>query len=204
MPRLRTLLLCAVCCCLLPLFAAAQRTTLFSHEAGSRIYKGKNHLSGGLVYSPRYNFVVFSTRSTLSVGANIGLGSSFGANYDSNIGGNYTSIFMADVPFLVAYNFGNGATYKAYTKWGGYIGGGYGFHNGTRSVEYYDDEELTTNQVHVSGVVVSLGLRLPIANTSWTIHVSYMHNSNGFNPDIPGIGSAGIAFNINTPIRRPE
>ncbi|PSL50222.1 hypothetical protein CLV51_1011566 [Chitinophaga niastensis] len=198
--RLYTLL-CAVCCSLSYLRTEAQ-SKLYSHTIGAGLYTASNHLGGGIVYSPSINFLVISPGSTFSIGTHIGLGTNINANYNSSTGGNSTSIFMADVPLIVAWNFGNAATSKAYTKWGVYAGAGYGFHNATRSVEYFDDEEVTTNQVHVSGIVMDTGVRFPIANSSWGARFSYMLNNNQYNPDITGIGSIGIEYNIGVKIHR--
>jgi hypothetical protein len=197
----RYTLLCAVSCCLSYSRTEAQ-SKLYSHTVGGGIYTATNHLGGGIVYSPALNFLVISERSTFSIGTHIALGTNINANYNSNTGGNSTSIFMADVPLVVAWNFGNAATRNAYMKWGFYAGAGYGFHNATRSVEYFDDEELTTNQVHVSGIVIDTGIRFPIANSSWGARFSYMLNNHQYNPDITGIASIGIDYNIGVKIHR--
>lgn len=199
MRRLCTLLYTGCFLFLIP--AASAQSRLFSHAIGGGLYSGHNYQGGGLVYSPRLNFLHFSDRSTLSVGANIGVGTSINDNYNSNTGGNSTSIFMANVPFLLSWNYGNAASNKAFTKWGFFTGIGYGFQNATRSVEFVDDEEVTTNQVHVSGLAISTGIRLPIVNRSFGIRFSYLFNNNQYNPDIKGIASFGIDYNIGVRIK---
>ncbi|MGN8036475.1 hypothetical protein ACTJJ0_15400 [Chitinophaga sp. 22321] len=192
-------LLCAGCWLLLQTRGNAQ-SRLFSQAIGGGLLAGSNYLGGGLVYSPRLNFFCFSDHSALSIGANIGLGTTINDNYNSNTGGNSTSIFMTNVPFLLTWNFGNAATNKACTKWGCFAGAGYGFQNASRGVEYIDDEETTTNQVHVSGLVLSAGFRLPVENHSLGIRVTYLFNNNRYNPDITGITGIGIDYNIGVKI----
>ncbi|MEI3798965.1 MULTISPECIES: hypothetical protein [unclassified Chitinophaga] len=192
-------LLCAGC--FLISVAAQAQSRLFSHAIGGGLFSCNNFLGGSIVYSPRLNVICFSDRSTLSAGAHIGVGTSIGDNYNSNTGGNSTSIFMANIPFLLTWNYGNAATKQAFTKWGFFMGAGYGFHNSTRSVEFVDDEEVTTNQVHVSGIALGAGIRLPVSNHSLGIRFSYLFNNNRYNPDIPGIAGIGIDYNIGVRIR---
>ena len=200
--RLYTLL-CAGCLLFFQTYANAQ-SRLFSHAVGGGLFMSSNYLGGGLIYSPRLNFLRFSDHSTLSIGANIGLGTTINDNYNSNTGGNSTSIFMANVPFLLSWNFGNAATNKAYMKWGLFAGAGYGFQNAARSVEYIDDDEATTNQVHISGLVLSAGLRFPVNNHSLGVRLAYMFNNNRYNPDIAGMTTIAIDYNIGAKILRPQ
>jgi hypothetical protein len=202
MIRLYTLL-CAGCFLFYSLLSAAQ-SRLFSHAVGGGLFAGNSYLGGGLVYSPRLNFLRFSDYSVLSLGAHIGVGTTINDNYNSNTGGNSTSIFMANIPLLLTWNYGNGATSYAYTKWGFFVGAGYGCQNAARGVEFIDDEEVGSNQIHVSGVVLSTGLRFPVKQHSFGLRVAYMFNSNQYNPDITGISTIGIDYNINVRARKPE
>lgn len=191
-------LLCAGCF-LIPSVTARAQSPLFSHAIGGGLFSTRNFLGGGIVYSPRLNMIRFSNKSVLSAGIQLGLGTSIGDNYNSNTGGNSTSIFMANMPFLLTWNYGNAATRKAYTKWGFFAGAGYGFQNSTRSVEFVDDEEVTTSQVHVSGVALGTGIRFPVSHHSFGVSFSYLFNNNNYNPDIHGI--AGIALNYNIGVK---
>ncbi|MGO4290094.1 hypothetical protein [Chitinophaga sp. RAB17] len=200
--RLYTLL-CAGCFLFSQISANAQ-SRLFSHAIGGGLFAGNSYLGAGIVYSPRLNFLRFSDQSVLSLGTHIGLGTTVNDNYNSNTGGNSTSIFMTNIPVLLTWNFGNAATNYAYTKWGFFAGAGYGFQNAARGVEFIDDEEVSTNQIHISGVVLSAGLRLPVKNNSFGLRVAYMLNNNKYNPDIPGITTIGIDYNIGGKIKRPK
>lgn len=193
-------LLCAGCCFLIPVTARAQ-SPLFSHAIGGGLFTTRNFLGGGIVYSPRLNMIRFSNKSVLSAGMQLGLGTSIGDNYNSNTGGNSTSIFMINVPFLLTWNYGNAATSQAITKWGFFAGAGYGFQNSTRSVEFVDDEEVTTNQVHVSGVALGAGIRFPVSHHSFGISFSYLFNNNHYNPDIHGIAGISVNYNIGAKVR---
>lgn len=200
--RLYTVL-CAGCFIFPPLNASAQ-SRLFSQAIGGALFSGNNYLAAGLVYSPRLNFLRFSDHSVLSLGTHIGLGTTINDNYNSNTGGNSTSIFMANIPLLLTWNFGNAATNLSSMKWGFFTGAGYGFHNAARGVDFIDDEEVSTNQVHISGVVLSAGLRLPVKNNSFGVRVAYMFNNNQYNPDIPGMTTIGIDYNIGVKIGRSK
>ncbi|WP_147243376.1 hypothetical protein [Chitinophaga flava] len=188
--------LCIAClvCSMMP---AKSQSGYFAHAIGAGVYTGNNHFAGGIVYSPRFNFGIISKRSTFAIGTQLALGGSLHAGYSRNSGGNSTSIFMADVPLLLTYNYGNFATTSAHTRLGIYTGAGYGFHNATRYVEYSDEEESATDQVHVSGLVLTTGCRFMIGHTSLGLHFTYLFNNNAFNPDISGIGSAGLSYNIH-------
>ncbi|HEY9257563.1 hypothetical protein, partial [Chitinophaga sp.] len=70
--------------------------------------------------------------------------------------------------------------------------------------DFIDDEEVSTNQVHISGVVLSAGLRLPVKNNSFGVRVAYMFNNNQYNPDIPGMTTIGIDYNIGVKIGRSK
>ncbi|MBO9730589.1 MAG: hypothetical protein J7623_18245 [Chitinophaga sp.] len=192
--RLYTLV-CAGCLLFFLKDASAQ-SRLFSHAIGGGLFAGNSYLGAGLVYSPRLNFLRFSDHSVLALSTHIGVGTTINDNYNSNTGGNSTSIFMANMPVLVTWNFGNAATRRAYTKWGFFTGAGYGFHNATHGVEFIDDEEVSSNQIHVSGMVLSAGINFPIANSSFGIRVAHLFNNNQYNPDIAGITTIGIDYNI--------
>lgn len=200
--RLYTVL-CAECFLFFQINANAQ-SRQFSQAIGGGLFAGSNYLAAGLVYSPRWNFLRFSDHSALSLGTHIGLGTTINDNYNSNTGGNSTSIFMANVPVLLTWNFGNAATNQAHMKWGFFTGAGYGFQNAARGVDFIDDEEVSTNQIHISGIVLSAGLRLPVKNHSLGLRVAYMFNNNQYNPDIPGITTIGIDYNINVKIGRSK
>ncbi|MBC9930677.1 hypothetical protein [Chitinophaga qingshengii] len=180
---------------------ASSQSGQFAHAIGAGLFTGNNHFAGGIVYSPRFNFGIISDRSAFAIGTQLALGSSLHASYNRNAGGNSTSIFMADVPLLVTYNYGNFATRAAHTRLGVFTGAGYGFHNAGRAMEDMDDEEPDNDQVHVSGIVFTTGCRFMIGHTSLGIHFTYLFNNNHYNTDINGIGSAGLSYNIH-PVRK--
>lgn len=169
----------------------------FAHSVGAGLYTGNNHFAGGIIYSPRFNFGVLSSRSAFAIGTQLALGSSLHASYGRYSGGNSTSFFMADVPLVLTYNYGNFATSGAHTRLGVFTGAGYGFHNASRVVDDIDDEDNTDDQIHVSGLVFTTGCRFMIGHTSLGLHFSYLFNNNHYNTDIYGIGSAGLSYNIH-------
>ncbi|NML37159.1 hypothetical protein HHL17_08100 [Chitinophaga sp. G-6-1-13] len=185
-------------CLLFTVLPANGQSRYFAHSVGAGLYTGNNHFAGGIVYSPRFNFGVLSSRSAFAIGTQLALGSSLHASYNRYSGGNSTSFFMADVPILLTYNYGNFATSGAHTRLGIFTGAGYGFHNGSRTIDDADEEEGASDQVHVSGPVFTTGCRFMIGHTSLGVHFSYLFNSNHYNPDIYGIGSAGLSYNIHS------
>ncbi|WP_343745402.1 hypothetical protein [Chitinophaga sp.] len=185
-------------CLLFSILPANSQSRYFAHSVGAGIFTASSHFAGGIVYSPRFNFGVLSRRSAFAIGTQLALGSSLRASYNRYSGGNSTSFFMADVPILVTYNYGNFATSGSHSRLGIFTGAGYGFHNGSRVMENMDEEENDSDQVHVSGPVLTTGCRFMIGRTSLGLHFSYLFNSNHYNPDINGIGSAGLSYNIHS------
>ncbi|NLR56752.1 hypothetical protein HGH93_01475 [Chitinophaga polysaccharea] len=112
-------------------------------------------------------------------------------------------VFLWPAPlYYLSWHYGNAATNNAYTKYGFFAEAGYGFHNATRGATYIDDEEVTTNQVHVAGFMVSAGITFPLANHSFGLRGSYLFNNNRYNPDINGIAGFSIDYHIGVKIRR--
>nr|WP_295867185.1 hypothetical protein [uncultured Chitinophaga sp.] len=185
-------------CFLLIALPVRSQSAYFAHAIGAGLYSGDNHFAGGVVYSPRFNFGIISPRSVFSIGTQLALGGNLRASYSRYSEGNSTSFFMADVPLFLTYNYGNFATSQSNTKLGLFTGAGYGFHNGSRNVDNIDDDENANDQVHVSGFAFTTGCRFMIGHTSLGLHFSYLFNNNNYNPDIPGIGSAGLSYNIHS------
>ena len=186
-------------------FPARAQKTLFSHAAGVAFYGADDYFSAGLMYAPRINFAVLSETSTFSVGTHLGLGGSFDYNYNSYYGTQNSVSFFADIPLVVEYNFGNAATRVAYKKFGGFIGGGYGWHAVTHSEnygdDYYDDYDYRESAT-VHGPVINGGFRFPIGRASFGVRVSYLFNDNKDDVYVDGIGSLAMVFNIGSWVRK--
>lgn len=188
-------------------FSVHAQKPLFSHSAGVGIYAGNSdYVAGGLLYSPRINFAVLSERATFSIGTHLGLGGNLsyaGDGYQRS-----TSLtFFTDMPLVVEYNFGNAATRVANTKFGGFIGGGYGWHFVKREESIHTDvfEGTVERDLNIYGPVINGGFRFPIGRASFGVRFSYMFRTAGDaisydygNNGLDGIGSVAFVFNIGT------
>ncbi len=186
--------------CQLCYFPALAQKTFFAHSAGVAFYGATDYFSGGLMYSPRINVAVLSERSTFSIGTHLGLGGSFGYDYNAYDGGasNSVSVFI-DLPLMVEYNFGNAATRIANTKFGGFVGAGYGWH---RLVQSIDTEfGAFTSNTTSRGPVVNAGFRFPIGRASFGVRGAYLINTDEISV-LDGVGSLAFVYNIGTKINR--
>ncbi|RFS24639.1 hypothetical protein DVR12_05395 [Chitinophaga silvatica] len=103
---------------------------------------------------------------------------------------------------LVSYNFGNAANSYSYKKFGGALGVGYNYKNGWRFVDsttYWKGSEII-----VSGICVDAKFNFPVFNTSWTLDANYTYNLFNKNPDIKGMFSFALLYNIHVPIHEPK
>lgn len=191
-----TILLCTVF--LIPIAVVAQ-SSLFSHSIGGGVFSTRGFLGVSAVYTPRVNFLQFSQRSVIALETSIAPGLHIGDNYNNNMGGNSTSIFMLNVPVLLSWNYGNAATNKAHDKAGFFAGIGWGFHNSSYIVKHSEpeeEEEATPGQLHISGLALSTGVRWQLYRRSIGLKVCWLFNNNQFNTDITGIGGLSIHYNI--------
>ncbi|RFS24641.1 hypothetical protein DVR12_05405 [Chitinophaga silvatica] len=187
-----------LCNALLIPFTISAQSNHFSHAIGAGIYTAKQFLGAAAVYSPRFNFLHLSDRSTLSLESNIAAGMSIGDNYNSNTGGNSTSIFMLNVPVLLSWHFGHNATHDVHKKIGYSAGIGWGFHNSAHGiVEVSEDEEATPAQIHVSGLSLSAGVCWPVGKKTLGLRFNWLNNNNQYNADIKGIGTICLDYGIN-------
>jgi len=166
----------------------------FSHTLGFSFYAANNeYASGGLLYSPRMNFAMLSDNASVSLGTHLGIGNSLDSDTDDSNNSIYN--YSIDVPIVVEYNFGNGATNTTTYRFGGFIGGGYGFHNAQwKKVEggYLYDKSL-----HIRGPVINGGLRFTITRTiPLGVRVGYMFNGSPGFTGVSGIGTAALFINI--------
>jgi len=186
------ILIFSVCCS--PVFG---QKTFFAHSAGVSFYGGTDYFSGGVLYAPRINVAVLSERSTFSRGTHLGFGGNFNS-YSSYDGGTSTSFFF-DLPLMAEYNFGNAATRVANTKFGGFVGAGYGWH---RLIESIDNEYGVFSSNNTSkGPVVNAGFRFPIGRASFGVRFSWLFNTDEWS-QLGDIGSFAFVYNIGTWIRR--
>lgn len=197
----RTLLLSCVFFSLCLQGFSQKSKTFFAHSAGISAFVGnENYGKGGLSYAPRINFLCLSNDATFSIGSHLAAGGSFGEHgYNSKdtgiqIGGNNAY----DLPVLLAYNFGNGATRIATKRLGGYVGMGYGWHTHRQSYFERDRGHFQVNST-IGGPMMEAGFRFAPGRASFGLHVSHMMNVNGSNPrGLTGMTVISFQYNLAT------
>jgi hypothetical protein len=171
----------------------------FSHGAGLSIFVatasgGSSAVNGGFVYSPRINFI---EQDNLSVSAgipfSIGLSGSYSSSYNSNYGSSTSNTLsvMVDAPLVINLNIGAGSTKETESRFGYFVGGGFGYHYGTYNLSDVLNEENVSTRFSATGPVGNAGIRFAVGRGSHNIEVrfQYMKGLNDTKPNIFGIGS---------------
>lgn len=109
----------------------------FMHGAGVSIFIPKIKASdiaayGGFTYSPRINFL---ETESLSLSAGIPLSVATSGSYSYNSRGAYATEsnslrFMFNAPLIINLNVGAGSTKETESRFGFFVGGGFGYHYG--------------------------------------------------------------------------
>ncbi|PSL49906.1 hypothetical protein CLV51_1011246 [Chitinophaga niastensis] len=178
----------------------------FMHGAGVVIFVDKAantdaNIIGGLTYSPRFNFMEQENLS-LSIGVplSVGLSGSYNSRSDNGYYSEQNTLkFMFDAPLILNLNFGCGSSKANESRFGFFVGGGFGYHYGTMNETLkdgsgYDYTIATTGST--SGPVGNLGVRIGVgknARRNIEIKTSYMK---GMNNNKPSIFSLGTLFNF--------
>lgn len=149
-------------------------------------------------FEPRFNFYEFSKKESLSIGACFAIGPSVGSDRRTNkmydMPGPIQPGWMVNVPVTINYTFGNAATPHSYKYMGYSVGAGYAAHNGRRFVD--PGPGIDTTEVHAHGLVLDGRINFPMGNSSWSLQSSYMFNFSNNNPDIKGLFSMSLLYNI--------
>ena len=176
-------------------------TQSFLHGAGISIFvskvKGADIAAyGGFTYSPRINFL---ETESLSLSAGIPLSVGMSGSYSYNSMNGYSSEsnslrFMFNAPLIINLNLGAGSTKENESRFGFFVGGGFGYHYGDFNVvkadEYgnmYDgDAALTTY-----GPAGNVGIRIAVGSHQKNIEtrLSYMKGMNENKPSIFGMAA---------------
>lgn len=185
---------------LFPAFFGFSQT--FSHGVGVAVFvttaKGGNAaVAEGVTYSPRINFLEQPDFS-LSVGIplSIGISGSYSSNYNSQYGSSTDNTlgFMANIPLIVNFNFGNGSSPDNDSRFGFYIGGGAGYHYGKYNVDsvdsYYGDY---TYQATIKGFgpAGNVGVRFGVGRGTHNVEarLTYMKSMDNSKANIFGMGA---------------
>lgn len=157
----------------------------FMHSGGLSFYSissGINSSVGpALLYSPRLNLLKFSDEMTFSIGSHIGIDFFLSSNENKN-----SSTF--DFPIVAELNFGHGAVKRTSSKFGGFIGLGYGFTSIKTNASY-----------QANGVLFNGGLRFVMFNRSLGLRVAYLLNNV---KDVSDVFSLGFFYTFGYTINR--
>ncbi len=169
------------------------------HGAGFSIFVasapgGNTTPNGGLMYSPRFNFI---ESEDMSVSVGIPLSAGFSINYNSRDyygSNNNSSSAMLDIPVMVNLNMGCGSTRESESRFGYFAGAGFGYHYGTiKYSDYYGDEYSST--IHAYGPAGNAGIRLGVGNSGKNIEIRFSYMK-GLDDSKANIFGGGVLFNF--------
>lgn len=164
--------------------SAAFAQSPFSHAIGISQYYALGQYGNtlGVTYSPRINFAKLSDEISLSAGSHLGVAISLQL---------YDPFMVYDIPTVVEFNFGKGSTSHSLSQFGGFIGGGYGYHLGRPF-----DSEVKYGLLTTHGFLVNAGIRGDIMGYAINMRLSYLVGSGADKVDII---SFGTFINIGEP-----
>jgi hypothetical protein len=171
----------------------------FMHGAGLSIFVatasgGSSAVNEGLTYSPRFNFIEQENLS-VSVGIpfSIGVSGSYNSNYSSNYGSSTSNTLslMIDAPVMVNLNMGCGSSKENESRFGYFVGAGFGYHYGTYNLSQAVNEDDVTTKFSAYGPAGDAGVRFGVGKGSHNIEVrlQYMKGLNDAKANIFGVGS---------------
>ncbi len=194
---------CLLVCMVTILATAGASAQSFMHGAGLNVFvatapNGKAAVNGGVSYSPRFNFIEQEDMS-VSVGLpfTAGVSGSYSANYNSQYGSSSSNTlsFMFNAPLLVNLNMGAGSTKESESRFGYFVGAGFGYHYGSYNISDILNYEETSTKFSTIGPVGNAGVRFGVGSGSHNIEVRLQYMK-GINDVKPNIFSAGAAFNF--------
>ena len=173
----------------------------FMHGVGLSVFVSKVKTSdiaayGGVTYSPRINFL---ETESLSLSAGIPLSVGMSGSYSYNSMNGYSSEsntlrFMFNAPLILNLNMGAGSTKENESRFGFFVGGGFGYHYGDFNVlqedqygNLYDGEETLTTY----GPAANVGFRIAVGSHQKNIEtrLSFMKGINDNKASIYGMAA---------------
>jgi hypothetical protein len=174
----------------------------FMHGAGIGIFVANNPvmdaaISGTFSYSPRYNFIETDALSvSVGVPLNIGISGSYSFNYSSYYGSeeNNTLGFMVNAPLMVNLNVGAGSSRETESRFGFFVGGGFGLHYGDVGrlvTDQYGDPLYKSQYSAVYGPAGNAGIRIAVGRNQKNIEIrlSYMKGVDDTKTNIFGVNT---------------
>jgi hypothetical protein len=186
--------------------ATAGFSQSFMHGAGINVFVatapgGKAAVNGGFSYSPRVNFIEQDNMS-VSVGIpfTVGVSGSYSSDYNSQYGSTSSNTLsvMFNAPLLINLNMGAGSTKTTESRFGYFVGGGFGYHYGTYNISdilNQGDGDYIATKLSTFGPVGNAGLRFAVGRGSHNIEVRFQY-MRGLNDSKANIYSVGSAFNF--------
>ena len=126
-------------------------------------------VTGGITYSPRVN-ISESDHSSISIGIPLSIGLSTSTTDASGAG---TASVMLNVPLLLNFNMGCGATRESDEKFGFFAGGGLGYHLAAYANTYGNTGNNAdgTTTVNAFGPVANAGVRIGVGHGYHNIEI---------------------------------
>ena len=183
------------------LCTAAGFSQSFMHGAGLNVFVatapgGKAAVNGGFTYSPRFNFIEDKNMS-VSVGIpfTVGVSGSYSADYNSQYGSSSSNTLslMLNAPVIINLNMGAGSTKTTESRFGYFVGGGFGYHYGTYNIsDILNNDDETVHKLNTFGPVGNAGIRFGVGRRTHNVEVrfQYMRGLNDSKANIYGVGSA--------------
>ena len=188
------------------LSATAGFSQSFMHGVGLNLFVatapgGKAAVDGGITYSPRFNFIEQDNMSvSIGIPFTVGVSGSYSADYNSQYGSSSSNTLsvMLNAPLIINLNMGAGSTKTTESRFGYFIGGGFGYHYGTYNVSDILNqgyEDYTVEKLNTFGPVGNAGLRFAVGHGTHNVEVRFQYMK-GLGDSKANIFSGGAAFNF--------
>jgi hypothetical protein len=143
---------------------------------------------GGFTYSPRFNFAEMENMS-LSVG--IPLSAGISEYYNSMDPEENSLSFMLNVPLMINLNVGAGSTKENESRFGFFIGAGFGYHLGSYNFTDGYDESSSYQAKSSYGPAGNAGVRIAVGNHQKNIEIrlSYLKGIDPTNANVFGVAT---------------
>lgn len=179
-------LLAAVC-----FTASTSFSQTFRHGAGvgysvDAVENADTRVGVILMYVPRIDFLETS-RTSFSVALPITVGASVSGVYSSSYGSSTEANVHVNVPVMLNFNMGAGSSRQNHSRFGGFFGGGFGFHTSASSDEgvvydYYGNPTYTDGTS--VGPAANGGFRIGFGQKGKNIEIrlAYFHGLTNYEP----------------------
>jgi len=175
----------------------------FRHGVGLNILVatadgGKSSVDGGFTYSPRINFFEQDDMSvSVGIPLTVGVSGSYSSSYNSYSGSQTTNTlsFLFNAPLMIDLNMGAGSVEESESRFGGFVGGGFGYHYGTFNLSDVMNGESIPTRINCFGPAANAGVRFAVGRGVHNVEVRLQYMK-GINDAKPNIFSAGASFNF--------